>query len=96
MLIKLEINRKNIEKNLEKIKSINKNIICVLKDNAYGLEIKNILPILIENDCFYFAVAYIGEALEIKKIIQKKYPDKADKIKIMTLNYIEEKEIKKL
>ena len=36
MLIKLEINRKNIEKNLEKIKSINKNIICVLKDNAYG------------------------------------------------------------
>lgn len=95
MLIKLEINRKNIEKNLEKIKSINKNIICVLKDNAYGLEIKNILPILIENDCFYFAVAYIGEALEIKKIIQKKYPDKADKIKIMTLNYIEEKEIKK-
>ena len=95
MLIKLEINIKNIEKNLEKIKSINKNIICVLKDNAYGLEIKNILPILIENDCFYFAVAYIGEALEIKKIIQKKYPDKADKIKIMTLNYIEEKEIKK-
>ena len=38
MFIKLEIDRKNIEKNLKKIRKINKNIICVLKDDAMGLE----------------------------------------------------------
>ena len=42
MLIKLEIDTENIKRNLEKIKEINQNIICVLKDDAYGLGIEDI------------------------------------------------------
>ena len=70
MLVNLEINKENLEKNLEKIRFINKNIICVIKDNAYGLGIENILPILLENNCNYFAVAYIDEAVKIREILK--------------------------
>ena len=70
MLVNLEINKENLRKNLEKIRSINKNLICVVKDNAYGLGIENILPILFENNCNYFAVAYIEEAAKIRKILE--------------------------
>lgn len=96
MLIKIEIDKKNIEKNLIKIRKINDNIICVLKDDAYGLGIENILPVLIENNCRYFAAAYISEALKIRRLIEKDYPDILGEISIMTLNYIEENEIKKV
>ena len=95
MFIKLEIDRKNIEKNLKKIRKINKNIICVLKDDAYGLGIRNILPILIENGCHYFAVAYMEEAMEIRRIIKKKYLEKEKQISVMTLNFIDKKYIEK-
>ena len=91
MLIDLEISRNKIEKNLEKIKSINKNIIYVLKDDAYGLGIENILPILIENGCNYYAVAYIEEALEIKKISREKF---LKEVNVMILNYTEVEDIK--
>ena len=96
MLIKIEIDKKNIEKNLIKIRKINDNIICVLKDDAYGLGIENILPVLIENNCRYFATAYISEAFKIRRLIEKDYPDILGEISIMTLNYIEESEIKKV
>ena len=79
-----------------KIRKINDNIICVLKDDAYGLGIENILPVLIENNCRYFATAYISEALKIRRLIEKNYPDVLGEISIMTLNYIEESEIKKV
>ena len=94
MLVNLEINKENLRKNLEKIRSINKNIICVIKDNAYGLGIKNILPILLENNCNYFAVAYIDEAIKIREILKNFEKEKKlkflenRKIKIMALNYI--------
>ena len=94
MLVNLEINKENLEKNLEKIRSINKNIICVIKDNAYGLGIGNILPILLENNCNYFAVAYIDEAVKIREILKNFEKEKKlkflenRKIKIMALNYI--------
>ena len=94
MLVNLEINKENLRKNLEKIHSINKNIICVIKDNAYGLGIKNILPILLENNCNYFAVAYIDEAIKIREILKNFEKEKKlkflenRKIKIMALNYI--------
>lgn len=91
MLIDLEISRNKIEKNLEKIKSINKNIIYVLKDDAYGLGIENILPILIENGCNYYAVAYIEEALEIKRISRKKF---SKEVNVMMLNYTEVEDIR--
>ncbi|QUB96718.1 alanine racemase [Leptotrichia sp. oral taxon 221] len=91
MLIDLEISRNKIEKNLEKIKSINENIIYVLKDDAYGLGIENILPILIENGCNYYAVAYIEEALEIKKISREKF---LKEVNVMMLNYTEVEDIR--
>ena len=99
MLVNLEINKENLEKNLEKIRSINKNIICVIKDNAYGLGIGNILPILIENNCNYFAVAYIDEAIKIREILKNFEKEKKlkflenRKIKIMALNYIKPKKL---
>ena len=96
MLIKIEIDKKNIEKNLIKIRKINDNIMCVLKDDAYGLGIENILPVLIKNNCRYFATAYISEAFKIRRLIEKDYPDILGEISIMILNYIEESEIKKV
>ena len=95
MLIKIEIDTENIKRNLEKIKEINQNIICVLKDDAYGLGIESILPVLINEGCLYFATAYIGEALKIKNIVKREFPDKVGKISVMVLNYIEENELKK-
>ncbi|NWO19710.1 alanine racemase [Leptotrichia sp. oral taxon 223] len=100
MLVNLEINRKNLEKNLGKIRSINKNIICVIKDNAYGLGIENIFPILLENSCNYFAVAYIEEAIKIREILKNFEKEKKldflknRQIKIMALNYIEPENFK--
>lgn len=91
MLIDLEISRRKIEKNLEKIRGINENIIYVLKDDAYGLGIENILPILIENGCDYYAVAYIEEALEIKRISREKF---SKEVNVMMLNYTEVEDIK--
>ena len=99
MLVNLEINKENLEKNLEKIRFINKNIICVIKDNAYGLGIGNILPILLENNCNYFAVAYIDEAIKIREILKNFEKEKKlkflenRKIKIMALNYIKPKKL---
>ena len=100
MLVKLEINRENLKRNLEKIRSINQNVICVIKDNAYGLGIENIFPILLENNCNYFAVAYIEEAIKIREILKNFEKEKKlnflenRKIKIMALNYIEPKNLK--
>ncbi len=99
MLVNLEINKENLRKNLEKIRFINKNIICVIKDNAYGLGIENILPILLENNCNYFAVAYIDEAVKIREILKNFEKEKKlkflenRKIKIMALNYIKPKKL---
>ena len=89
MLVNLEINKSNLEKNLKIVRSINKNLICVIKDNAYGLGIENILPILLENKCDYFAVAYIEEAVKIQELLENlKLKNQNGKIKVMALNYV--------
>ena len=89
MLVNLKINKLNLEKNLKIVRSINKNLICVIKDNAYGLGIENVLPILLENKCDYFAVAYIEEALKIQKVLENlKLKNQNYKIKVMALNYV--------
>ena len=89
MLVNLEIKKTNLEKNLKIARSINENLICVIKDNAYGLGIENVLPILLENKCDYFAVAYIEEALKIQKVLENlKLKNQNNKIKVMTLNYV--------
>ena len=63
----------------------------MLKDDAYGLGIENILPILIENGCNYYAVAYIEEALEIKKISREKF---LKEVNVLMLNYTEVEDIR--
>nr|WP_314080608.1 alanine racemase [uncultured Leptotrichia sp.] len=87
MLVNLKINSSSIKKNLEKIRLINENVICVIKDDAYGLKIEKILPILIKNNCNYFAVAYLEEAMKVFKILKKL--DKKNSCNVMTLNYVE-------
>ena len=94
MLVNLKINSSIIKKNLEKIRSINKNVICVIKDDAYGLKIEKILPILIKNNCNYFAVAYLEEAVKVYKILKNfKNLNKKNNCNVMTLNYVEPKKL---
>ena len=66
----LEISYKNIQHNLDLIKKItnNKNIICMVKDNAYGLGGVNIAKYLSKDNCVTaFAVASFGEASHLKE-----------------------------
>lgn len=94
MLVNLKINSSSIKKNLEKIRSINKNMICVIKDDAYGLKIEKILPILIKNNCNYFAVAYLEEAVKVYKILKNfKNLNEKNNCNVMTLNYVEPKKL---
>ena len=90
----MKINSSSIKKNLEKIRSINENVICVIKDDAYGLKIEKILPILIKNNCNYFAVAYLEEAVKVYKILKNfKNLNKKNNCNVMTLNYVEPKKL---
>ncbi|MFZ2705529.1 MAG: alanine racemase, partial [Leptotrichiaceae bacterium] len=50
MLIELRIDKEKIINNIEKIREINNNIICVLKDDAYGLGIENVLPVVLSQN----------------------------------------------
>ena len=86
MLIELRIDKEKIINNIEKIREINNNIICVLKDDAYGLGIENVLPVVLSQNIDKVAVAFMDEALKVKKIISK-----YDRLKtsIITLNYVE-------
>lgn len=94
MLVNLKINSSSIKKNLEKIRSINENVICVIKDDAYGLKIEKILPILIKNNCNYFAVAYLEEAVKVYKILKNfKNLNKKNNCNVMILNYVEPKKL---
>lgn len=94
MLVNLKINSSSIKKNLEKILSINENVICVIKDDAYGLKIEKILPILIKNNCNYFAAAYLEEAVKVYKILKNfKNLNKKNNCNVMTLNYVEPKKL---
>ena len=94
MLVNLKINSSSIKKNLEKIRSINKNVICVIKDDAYGLKIEKILPVLIKNNCNYFAVAYLEEAVKVYKILKNfKNLNEKNNCNVMTLNYVEPKKL---
>ena len=94
MLVNLKINSSSIKKNLEKIRSINENVICVIKDDAYGLKIEKTLPILIKNNCNYFAVAYLEEAVKVYKILKNfKNLNKKNNCNVMTLNYVEPKKL---
>lgn len=65
-MAELLIYKKRIISNLEKLKKYSKNNIYVLKANAYGLGIENMVKILADEN--FFAVSNIEEALRIRKI----------------------------
>ncbi len=90
MLIEIRIDKDKIINNIKKIREINKNIIFVLKDDAYGLGIDNILPIILSDDVEKIAVAFINEAVKVKKIINE---SNKSKISVMTLNYVEKENL---
>ena len=65
----LEINLSNLKNNIESIRSIisdNLDIISVVKANSYGLGAVNIAKYLSSIGIKYFAVATLGEALELR------------------------------
>lgn len=86
---KIKVSKENILHNYHYLKNFrNKDIIAVVKANAYGHGIGNIVKFLSENGCEYFAVARECEA---EKILSLKIKD----IKIIILETIDELEILK-
>jgi alanine racemase len=66
------IDSKIIKANFNKITRLYKKIPgIVLKSNAYGLGINNILPILLQTACEKIFVSSVTEALQIRKITNK-------------------------
>lgn len=66
----LEINVKDLEHNINKIKERAKEtkIIAVVKGNAYGLDLEKFSKLLIKNGINYLAVSSVEEALELKSM----------------------------
>jgi len=64
-----EINLVNLYKNFENIKKIigNKKIIPVVKANAYGHGVIEVVKCLVDKKVDYFAVSLLEEALELRK-----------------------------
>lgn len=86
---KIKVSKENILHNYHYLKKFrNKDIIAVVKANAYGHGIENIVKFLSENGCEYFAVARECEA---EKILSLKIKD----IKIIILETVDELEILK-
>lgn len=68
----IEINSKNLLFNYEYYeKNTYKNIIAVIKDNAYGHGFKQIIEILEKTNLKMYAVANLDEALEVSKYTNK-------------------------
>jgi len=65
----VEINLNNLYENYQNIKKIvkNKEIIPVVKANAYGHGVMEVVRFLVEKKINYFAVSLLEEALEIRK-----------------------------
>lgn len=64
----IKINKENLRHNYLEIKSkTNKEIIAVVKENAYGHGIKEISQELALSGCKFFMVASINEALQLRK-----------------------------
>lgn len=87
----IEINSKNLLFNYDYyLKSTNKNIIAVIKDNAYGHGVQQIVSILEKTNIKMYAVANIEEAIEVNKHTKKDILilDKVDDFSKVTNNMI--------
>lgn len=79
------INKEIIKENFRKIENTyNKTPAVVLKSNAYGLGIENILPIILETSCKVIFVRDINEAICIRRIAP------TSNIQVIVLNSVEE------
>ena len=68
----IELNKENLYFNLNFYKQkVNKNIIAVIKDNAYGHGLKEVIEILDSDEIKAYAVANIDEALIASKYTKK-------------------------
>lgn len=86
----MKVKKENILHNYRYLKeSKKKEIIAVVKANAYGHGIEQVVKLLQEEGCKYFAVARIWEA---KKILRLKLKN----IKVLVLETIEELELLKV
>ena len=83
---KLIINKKKIIENYNYYKEINHTTICVVKGNAYGTNIINIVKLLAKYEVKHFAVFSLKEAKQIRKINKDYF--------ILLLNSIEAKDLK--
>ncbi|MBC2857382.1 alanine racemase [Cetobacterium sp. 2A] len=80
---KIKLNEENLIHNYEYLKnSKQKEILAVLKANAYGHGIEPIAKILSKNGCSYFVVARLYEALKIFNL-------KLSNVKVLVLESIE-------
>lgn len=93
MINKLYISKNKLKKNIEIIEKINKNVLFILKDNAYGLGIQSIYPILRELGYTKVGISTFSEAMYIRKIEKKLNLDKST---IYFLNEIEKEDIDKI
>ena len=70
---KLEINSKDLELNIEKLKqrANNTKIIAVVKGNGYGLDLEKFSTFLFKRGINDFAVSSVEEAIELSKIMPR-------------------------
>ena len=78
-MAKIEINYNNIAKNIAEIKKNCKNVIAVVKNNAYNLDLKECVEVFYKNGINYFASTNISECVKIRKIL-------GNDVKILLLN----------
>lgn len=66
-----EVNLDNIAHNMREIRRIaaSKEIIAVIKADAYGHSALDVAPVLLENGATRFAVAVVTEAIELRKTV---------------------------
>ncbi|MDD6301809.1 MAG: alanine racemase [Bacillales bacterium] len=73
MRCQILIDKKNIIANYYNVKSkTNKNVIAVIKSNAYGLGINKVYQIIKKFDIFFYVVATIKEGILLRKMKCKK------------------------
>lgn len=82
---KLFVNYQKLLENYKYYKNDIDTIICVVKSNAYGCSLKNIVSFLLNNNINHFAVFTLYEAIQIRRISNKCF--------ILLLNSIEKKDI---
>lgn len=72
----LHIDLYQLRKNYQALRSLMQGGECaaVLKANAYGMNVTYLVPVLLEEGCKTFFVAYLDEAIQLRSLIPAPYP----------------------